>query len=173
MKTTFKYIGVAMIVIFVVVCILYLNNDIGTSKSNIEKDARMAHKIDDSWQVSKSTTDNMSAMLFYDKNLDNHTFSIYVNRSGLSFGYFFRGGGSITVEDKDIVQYQIQGYQEKAYLSMNKQHIIKIEVDRGDTIEVINIDSTKPFALVLPSGMGIVKFYDVNGEVVEPIFQSL
>ena len=47
---------------------LYFNNAIGTPKAKIEKDARISHKIDSSWQVSKSTTDAMSAMLFYDKD---------------------------------------------------------------------------------------------------------
>lgn len=173
MKKAFEYVSVVVIVIFILFSILYFNNDIGICKLNIEKDARISQKIDDSWQVAKSTTDNMSAMLFYDKNLTDYTFSIYVNRRGLSFGYFFRGGGSTNVENEGIAKYQIGGYQDKAYLSMNKQQINKIEIDNGNTIEVIDIDNTKPFAIVLPGGIGAIKFYGMNDAVIQPILQPL
>jgi len=167
MKKAFKYIGVVAVVIAIIFLILYFNNDIGTCKSNIEKDARISQKIDDSWQVVKSTTDTMSAMLFYDENLSEYTFSIYVNREGLSFGYFFRGGGSTNAENKGIAEYKIEGYNEKPYLSMNKQQVAKIEIDNGDTVEIIDIDHTKPFAVVLPFGMGTIKIYDINGDIVQ------
>ena len=111
----------------------------------------------------------MSAMLFYDANLENHTFSIYVNRKGLSYGYFFRGGGSLIADDSDIVDYYIDGYQERAYISINKQQIIKVEIDDGNTIETIKIDNNKPFSIVLPDNQGMIKFYDINGDIVEPV----
>lgn len=169
MKRLSKYTGISIIVVFVIFSFLYFNDNIGISKSRIEKDARIAGKIDDRWQVAKATTDTVSAMLFYDANLEYHTFSIYVNRKDLSYGYFFRGGGSLIVDDVDIADYYIDGYQEKAYMSMNKQQIIKMEIDDGNTIETIKIDNTKPFSIVLPINQGIIKFYDINGDTVEPI----
>ena len=169
MKRLSKYAGISIIVVFVIFSFLYFNDNIGISKSRIEKDARIAGKIDDRWQVAKATTDTMSAMLFYDANLEYHTFLIYVNRKGLSYGYFFKGGGSLIVDDVDIAGYYIDGYQEKAYMSMNKQQIIKMEIDDGNTIKTIKIDNTKPFSIVLPINQGIIKFYDINGDTVEPI----
>ncbi len=153
--------------------VLYFNNDIGTFRSNIEKNARSSQKIDDSWEVAKSTTDTMSAMLFYDKDINEYTSSIYVNKSGLSFGYFFRGGGSTNVENEGIARYQIEGYQEKGYLSMNKQQITRVEIDNGNGIKTIDIDYTKPFVIVLPDDIGVKRFYDINGEVVQIIPQLL
>lgn len=169
MEKKFKYAGISIIILFIVFSFLYFTNNIGASRSKIENDARVAHKIDNRWQVAKATTDTMSAMLFYDANLENHTFSIYVNRKGLSYGYFFRGGGSLIADDSDIVDYYIDGYQERAYISINKQQIIKMEIDDGNTIETIKIDNNKPFSIVLPDNQGMIKFYDINGDIVEPV----
>jgi len=161
------------IMVIVLILILYFNNDIGLRRWAIEKDARISHEIPDDWEVTKSITDNIYAMIFYDKDLNNHTFSIYENRKGPSFGYFFRGGGSMTVEDNDIAEYQVEGCQERIYLSINKQQIIKVEIDKGDIVETINIDADKPFALILPNNIRDIKFYNMNNMVVQPILQSL
>lgn len=173
MKRTFEYIGIIVIIVFVLFSLLYFNNDIGTFKSNIEKNARSSQNIDDKWEVAKSTTDSMSAMLFYDKDINDYTFSIYVNKKGLSFGYFFRGGGSTNVENEGIVQYQVEGYQEKAYLSMNNQQVLRIEIDNGNMVRTIDIDHTKPFSIILPDGIGSIRFYDVDDEILKPIPQLL
>ena len=173
MKRLSKYVGVSIIVVFVTFSFLYFNDNIGISKLRIEKDARIAGKIDDIWQVAKDTTNTISAMLFYNASLEDHSFSIYVNRKGLSYGYFFRGGGSLIVDDVDIADYYIDGYQERIYMSMNKQQIVKIEIDDGNTIETIKIDNTKPFSIVLPINQGIIKFYDINGDTFEPVKMPL
>lgn len=173
MKKVFEYMGLLIIMLFVLFSILYFNNNIGTRKSNIEKDARISQKIDDSWQVAKSISDTMAAMLFYDEDLNDYTFSIYVNKRGLSFGYFFRGGGSTNIENEGIAEYKIEGYHEKAYLSMNRQQIAKIEIDDGNTTEIIDIDMAKPFAIVLPIGIGSIKIYDKDGNVLRTIPQTL
>ncbi|EHQ90977.1 hypothetical protein [Desulfosporosinus youngiae] len=173
MKKAVKYMGIAAVMIAGLFLSLYFNNAIGTPKSKIEKDARISHKIDPSWQVAKSTTDTLSAMLFYDENLSRYTFSIYENREGLSFGYFFRSGGSANVENEGIAEYKAQGRQEKVYLSMNKQQVIKIEIANGNTVEIIDIDHTKPFAVVLPVGLGAIKICDIDGNVLPTILQTL
>jgi hypothetical protein len=170
MRSVFKYSAMAAIIFIVLFSVLYFNSNIGVLESGIEKDARTGHKIDDNWEVTKSTTDNIAAMVFYDENIDNHIFSIYVNRKGLSLGYFFRGAGPVS---SDIVQYQIDGYEEKIYLSMNKQQVFKAEIDEGDTIEIIKIDNTKPFALVSHNNIGAIIFYDINNEVVQPFPETL
>jgi hypothetical protein len=173
MKKNLRFASIVAVVISALFLILYFNNNIGIYKSNIEKDARISQKIDDSWKVEKSTTDAMSAMLFYNENLSDYIFSIYVNRDGLSFGYFFRGGGSIVAENEGIAEYKIEGYYEKAYLSMNRQQVSKIEIDNGNTIKIINIDYTKPFAIILPDGKGTIKFHNKDGDIVQTISHTL
>lgn len=110
MKKLIKYLGSFIVVILIAVCFLYFNNDIGISKSNIEKDARYSHRIEATWNVAKDTTETMSAMIFYSDDLADHTYSIYVNHPGLSFGYFFRGGGSVIETERYIAKIHIEGY---------------------------------------------------------------
>ena len=97
----------------------------------------------------------------------------YVNRPGLSFGYFFRGGGDIVEVDDYIAEFVVEGNNERAFISMNTQNIVRLEVDDGNGIQVIDIDSGKPFAIVLPLNVGNICFYDTNGNVVEYLRQQL
>ena len=90
MKRVTKIIGIILGVVLLLFIFLWGNNDIGINKHFIEKEARKSSKIHDDWQVAIDTTDIMSAMVFYPEDKSDHSFQIYVNRSGLSFGYFFR-----------------------------------------------------------------------------------
>lgn len=173
MRNILKYVGGFAGVIVIILILLYFNNDIGTYKSNIEKDARVSQKIPTDWGVCKDATETMVSMLFYDNSLENHTFSIYVNRKGLSYGYFFRGGDSLGIGMDEIIEFNIEGYNESVYMSMNKQQISKVDIDNGNTIETIDIDSTKPFTLILPVNAGFVTIYDINGNIVESTFGHL
>ena len=136
---------------------LYANNDIGKTANSLEADIRQSQKILDDWIVDGSISDTMAAFISYPQDKTDHTFSVYVNRPGLSFGYFFRGGGN----------------NERAFISMNTQNIVRLEVDDGNGIQVIDIDSGKPFAIVLPLNVGNICFYDTNGNVVEYLRQQL
>lgn len=157
--------GVLVCILFV--GFLYVNNDIGVASTNLEADIRSSQKIKDDWTVEGSVSDTMAAYISYPQNMSDHTFSVYVNRPGLSFGYFFRGGGSLSGADKGIAEYTVEGYKERVFISMNQQRVAQLEIDDGNSIQVIAIDSNKPFAIVLPINAGIVTFYDVNGNTVE------
>lgn len=107
----------------------------------------------------------MAAYISYPENKSDHTFSVYINAPGLSFGYFFCGGGTISSE-KSIAAYTIEGYSEKAYISMNEENVERLEIADGQSRQVVEVDSNKPFALVLPGNAGTVTFYDVDGKTV-------
>ena len=92
---------------------------------------------------------------------------VYVNRPGLSFGFFFRGGGSHPKVERGIVEFTVEGYEERAFISMNQQRVTQLQIDDGNSIQEISIDSNKPFAIVLPINAGTITFYDVNGNTVE------
>lgn len=173
MKKSIKYSGILIIVIIVIVCFLYINDNIGTNKSRLENDARSSQKINDGWSVAKDTTNTMSAMIFYSDDLADHTFSVYVNRHGFSSGYFFRAGGSISEIEKHVAEIRIDGYDERAFVSMNKQHISKIEIDNGNSVQTIDIDSEKPFAVILPLNSGNITIYDVDRNVIESILHKI
>ncbi len=133
---------------------LYANNDIGKTANSLEADIRQSQKILDDWIVDGSISDTMAAFISYPQDKTDHTFSVYVNRPGLSFGYFFRGGGDIVEVDDYIAEFVVEGNNERAFISMNTQNIVRLEVDDGNGIQVIDIDSGKPFAIVLPLNVG-------------------
>ncbi len=162
----------------VLICILfvgflYANDDIGVTSNNLEANIRSSQKIMDDWTIDGSVSDTMAAFISYPQDNSNHTFSVYVNRPGLSFGYFFRGGGDITQVEDYIAEFTIEGYNERAFISMNTQKVEKCEIYDGNSVQVMNIDSSKPFAIVLPINAGNICFYDVNGNVVEYLRRSL
>ena len=109
----------------------------------------------------------MAAFISYPKDKKDHTFSVYVNRPGLSFGYFFRGGGDIVQVEDYIAEFVVEGYNERAFISMNTQNVVRVEIDDGNGVRVIDIDSGKPFAIVLPLNAGDICFYDTIGNAVE------
>ena len=146
---------------------LFMNNYIGLSAKKIEEDIRTSQKIMDDWIVDGSISDTMAGFISYPKDKSDHTFSVYVNRPGLSVGYFFRGGGDIVGVDKYITAFTVDGYKERAFISMNTQQVKRIEIDDGNGVQLIEIDSNKPFAIVLPLNAGTVTFYDINEQVVE------
>ena len=173
MKSILKYLGIFVGILMIMFVILYFNNDIGINKTNIEREALISQKIPTDWEVCKDETGSLVSMLFYDNKIENHIFSIYVNRKGLSFGYFFREGGSLGEMIDNVVEFNIEGFNEKIYMSTNKNEVCKIELNDGNTIKVIDIDSTKPFTVILPTNLGMVTIYDVNGNIVESMFYKL
>lgn len=139
---------------------LYLDHDIGVRRSKLEEDIRMSQKIKEDWAVEGAASDMVAAYISYPPDRSDHTFSVYVNRSGLSLGYFFRAGGSLSGVDEGIAAYTIEGYGERAFISMNKQGAERLEIGDGNSVEKIEIDGSKPFAIVLPANVGTITFYD-------------
>jgi hypothetical protein len=169
-KLIAKKIAAVLLLILLVFCLLYSSNRLGLPASWIEQRARSSQKIAEDWLVSDDASDSMAALIFYPEDGDDHVFSIYVNRSGVSFGYFFCGGGSL---GDALMEYTVEGISDRAFLSQNKQHVARLEIDDGSTVEVREIDPEKPFALVLPADAGSVTFYDVDGNPVTPQAASL
>lgn len=146
---------------------LYVSSDIGKASGNLETDIRSSQKIKEDWAIDGSVSDTMAAYISYPQDMSDHTFSVYVNRPGLSFGYFFRGGGTLSGIQRGIVEFTVEGYNERAFISMNQQQVQQLEIDDGNTIQVVDIDRNKPFAIVLPINAGNITFYDVNRNTVE------
>ena len=164
MKKIFLKIVIGVVLACILfVCFLYTNNEIGVTSSKLEADIRSSQKIKDDWTVDGSVSSTMAAYISYPQDLSDHSFSVYVNRPGLSFGYFFRGGGNLSGVQRGIAEYTVEGYNERAFISMNQQQVTQLEIDDGNTIQVLDIDSNKPFAIVLPISAGTITFYDVNG----------
>ncbi len=159
-KIILKRIIGAVAVCLLTLGILYMNNDIGVPAAGLEDDIRRSSsKVQEDWIVEGEISDTMAAFIAYSPDKKDHMFNVYVNRPGFSFGYFFREGGSMI----GIKEVTVDGYSERALISMNDQHIERIEIDDGNGVRAIEITSNKPFAVVLPLNAGKVTFYDVNG----------
>ena len=168
MKNRFLKIVIGIVFVCILfVGYLYANNDIGMTSTNLEADIRSSQKIKDDWTLDGSVSNTMAAYISYPQDKSAHTFSVYVNRPGLSFGYFFRGGGNLSEVQRGIVEFTVEGYNERAFISMNQQQVQQLEIDDGKAIQVIDIDSNKPFVIVLPINAGNITFYDVNRNNVE------
>ena len=168
MKKVFLKITLGVVLVCILfVGFLYVNNDIGVASTNLEADIRSSQKIKDDWTVEGSVSDTMAAYISYPQDMSDHTFSVYVNRPGFSLGYFFRGGGSLSGVERGIIGFTVEEYKERAFISMNQQRVTQLQIDDGNSIQGIYIDSNKPFAIVLPINAGTITFYDVNGNTVE------
>lgn len=172
-----KYVD-KIVIALILVCVmfagfLFINNDIGIRKSNIEADIRTSQKIQNDWSVDGTVSDSVAAFISYPQDKSDHIYSVYVNRPGLSFGYFFRGGGDIVAVDKYISEFTVDKYNERAFISMNRQKVDRLEIDNGTEVRVIDVDSEKPFALVLPMNAGNITFYDIEGNIVKFINDHL
>lgn len=159
-----------IVFVAVVLAFLYMavlgSGIIGVSKSNLEKEARASQQIAKNDLVAKDVTEDLAALLFYDEERKDHSFSLYVNRDGFSFGYFFCEGGSLSVIQRGIMgtAYKSESFGEKgmALLSMNEKQVARIVVD-GVSREV---DSNKPFACIVPNGANEVHLFDSKGNEI-------
>ena len=138
---------------------------IGVSKSRLEQDARENQKISGDWKMVQAVDENICAMLFYDEAKKDCTYSVYLAHEGISYGYFFHDGGvdSYMTEGTRVVIYDDKGI---ALLSLNKDRVCRIEVEKNADTQVIQVDPTLPFAVVLPVGCGEIVMYDVQGNIV-------
>lgn len=147
---------------------LFLKNNMGITRSFIEKDARKSQAIKDNWQAAKHTTNTMSAMIFYPEDKSGHVYSVYITHSGLSLGYYFRMGGSNSSIEQSVAEISITDNRDRAFLSLNKQQVCKIEIDNGVENKTIEVDSEKPFVYIIPKNSGNITFYDIEGNIVNP-----
>lgn len=158
--------GIIILSIFLV-ALFWASDNIGISADKLEADIRQSQKIADDWTVTGEVSDAMAAYISYPEDMSDFTFSVYVKHTGLSFGYFFRAGGSIGEIDDGILACKAEGCNEQAFISMNKHKTVRLEINNGLELKTREIDSEKPFAIVLPINAGELSFYDVNGNIVE------
>lgn len=141
----------AVIIVSLSFCLM--KHLMGVSKEKTEAEARAFHN---------------SAMLFFPADRSSHFYSIYCKHKGLSKGFFFRIGGTISEISSECVQFVFEDNNSQIYASMNKQKICKAEIDDGDHVNTISLNEDDPFILVFPSNAGNVTLYNTYGEVVAP-----
>jgi hypothetical protein len=144
--------------------LIYSFGILGVRASKLEQEARRSQHIDKSWSVEKAVSDNMGSLIFYDESSDESVFSIYLNRDGFSFGYFFYAGGSVGAITDGVTEFIYADYG-SALLSMNHDKVEKI-VFGNTSISPILVDPSKPFTVILPDNCESFELYDVNGKSI-------
>ncbi len=156
---------IAIVMSTLLIYLLLFTFDIfGVSDSKLEQDARSSQYIDKSWAVAKSVNDKIGAMIFYDEQMQDSVFSIYLNRNGFSFGYFFYAGGSVGAISDGVAEFTYTN-NGSALLSMNTNKVEKI-VFGNKEISPILVEPMKPFAVVLPDNCDSFTIYDINGKII-------
>lgn len=154
-----------IVIIFLAVLIVWQSDRIGVSRKGLEKDARENQDIEEDWIMAQDVNDDLCAMLFYDENQEKYVYSVYLSHEGMSFGYFYRQGGT-----DEYIGESVKGivYEDKgiALMSMNHDKVCRIQVESAEGEKNIQVDPTKPFAVVLPSECGEITMYDASENVV-------
>ena len=151
-----------------IAAVIYISDIVGIPKFWLEKDIRSQQKISDDWTVEGTVSDQMAIYLSYPADQSRYDYSFYLNRPGLSFGYFFCIGSSTNKTDNLVGELVINGCTDRAYFSMNLSKVARAEISDGSNVETIALDSDKPFTLILPvNEEKTVTFYDVDGNIVE------
>ena len=157
-------IGLVLIILLAFL-IIWQAGIFGVSKGRLEQDARERQAVEKGWEMAQAVNEDMCAMLFYDEEKENYAYSIYLTREGLSYGYFYRQGGTDAYMEEGVkgIVFEDKGI---ALLSLNEDKVCKIVVDDNVKQETIQVDARQPFALVLPIECGAITMYDAQDNVV-------
>ena len=160
----YKVLLVLIIVFAIVVTsfavTLIPNTEHLSTVNDIEEDVRSFQKISDDWNIEIAMNERIAAVIAYDNQESEHTFSIYENKDSTKTNYVFRYGGKSTSIERGIRVFKFEGAT--ALISMNILHIATIECHDGARYE---IDPDAPFVLIIPSGG--FDIYDENENLID------
>ena len=96
----YKVLLVLIIVFAIVVTsfavTLIPNTEHLSTVNDIEEDVRSFQKISDDWNIEIAMNERIAAVIAYDNQESEHTFSIYENKGSTKTNYVFRYGGKST-----------------------------------------------------------------------------
>ena len=68
---------------------------------------------------------------------------------------------------KYIQGFSLKDYSEIAFISMNELGIERVEIKKNNKVEILDLDSSNPFAIVLSKSAENITFFDKNNNVVD------
>lgn len=157
-KRFFRNSLIVVICIFAIFAPGYI---FGIGENEVEKDARSRFAIEKDWTCFQSINDEMAVLLFFDQKQENSIISVYKNKKGISFGYFFHRGGSDDVVNNGVLGLTIER-KNNAILSMNKKGIAKIVT----AVETYTIDPNEPFTIIMPDDAEYISLLDSNNNEI-------
>lgn len=148
--------------------------EIGLSKESLEKDLLADGHIPGHWTIQQVSSDRTTVFLYYPPEKDRYGFSVYVNRPGLSFRYFFAGShmaasvsGSAGELSAEIREYPVLHTGDRVFLSMNQSGAACVLVNDGVAPQEIPLDPEQPFVLLFSQGSGDITFRNQSGAAVD------
>ena len=151
-----------VVIILLAFVIIWQADIVGVAESRIEQDARESQQIESDWAVAQAVNEDMCAMLFYDEETKECTYSIYLqHEEEFSSGYYFGQGGKDGYMAESVKAMVIQD-RAIAVMSMNAECVCAIVTEQG----AIEVDPAKPFVVLLPLDCGEIKMYDTEQELV-------
>ena len=137
---------------------------IGISKRQLEKEAQVYY-ANESWKIFRSAGDTLYIQLLHNEALDDHEYSIYVNRDGFSFGYFLVQGGSDAKIKDDVAMFEFEG--ELILISLNRVGVAQIHHDGVQYSRQSYKNPAEPFIETFPADpSGTLTMYDSDGEII-------
>ena len=167
MKSPFKILFGICAIGMMLIIINFIVNDIGVSESNIVADIQVQQYLPDDWITLGEISDEMAAYISYSPDKSDYTYSLYINPSGLSIGYFFWAGGDLMGIGKYIQGFSLKDYSEIAFISMNELDVERVEIKKNNKVEILKLNSSEPFAIVLSKSAENITFFDKNNNVVD------
>ena len=71
------------------------------------------------------------------------------------------------VSGEVIAEFTIDGYSERAFISMNRQNVKRVVIEDVNNFNEMDINSEAPFVIILPVDSGKISFYDVDGNKLD------
>lgn len=154
-----------ILIILLAFLIVWKADILGVSESRLEEDAREKQNIKSSWEAVKDVNEDICAMLFFDEDKSEYTYSVYLSRDGMSYGYFFAEGGSDNHMEKGVkgIAFENNGI---ALLSLNPDKVCRIVIENDIGERAILVDPEEPFAVVLPSDCEEIIMFDAQNNIV-------
>lgn len=169
-------LALVMLCLLILFC-LYSRGDIGMSYDAMRKE--LYYSNDNSFFDPDGGTacgagsigKSMAVFLHYKEDKSEFDSRVYAKRSD-TIGWFFRYGGGSVIHANHVAKMTMEDNQEYVLLSMNSMGVSKIEINRGDTVETVELKDGEPFAMVLDHSWEVV-IYDVEGNIVKPIEKTI
>jgi hypothetical protein len=158
-----RIVIIAVIVLLVACCGVYLSGNIGISEDEIfrEQMDTVSWEKQDYIMIGTSDGDALYVGVMRMNDDSDAKYFIYAKKSGLSYGWHFLQSGGLTEAD-GLVAFDCGEYG-TAYVSLNQGHNIqKIEFEDGrDSIEEVG-------GTVCECSKSAVLFCDASGNLIEP-----
>lgn len=160
--------------VFILILLLGISKSrIGISASEMEEIARRNVPSDENWESAMYYGDDAVVVLLYDQERVKYSFYVFEKRTEwFSSGYFlgFSVVGARIYTPNRIIEYDYDG-EHSVYVSMNDPKIKTIKAwDKNDMIN-IEVDSQKPFVVLLPEKCDSMKYYDEDENKIPGIVE--